>query len=252
MCKAKDDSTSPGHGGSTTHDTGAGKVSTSPPVCTYEKMVPQPPAGSELRLGHGASEKGAIYIQTCTLTRDGGTGTMPDQKLVWLAPGQKAPPVDPQAVAQMALAKMKLLSPAIASPHGTGKYVVGMPMWMWVDKTPTTFGPQTASATAGGVIVTATAAVTSISWDMGDGTDPVVCNGPGTKYQPSMGKAPSPDCGHVYNQASTDQRDGKFHGSATATWAVNWAVNGGGQTGTFTEVRQSALAVDVREVQVLN
>ncbi|MFF9818917.1 ATP/GTP-binding protein [Streptomyces sp. NPDC014006] len=214
-------------------------------------MEPQPPEGSEYRLGHGSAEKGAIYIRTCTLTNVNSPGTSLDQTLVWLAEGEKAPPVDPAAVAQQALAKMQLLGPKIASPRADGRYVVGMPMWMWVDPSPTTFGPQQASATAGGVTVTATASVTSVSWDMGDGTEPVACNGPGTRYEASMGKAPSPDCGHVYARSSS-RADGKFHGTATATWTVNWAVNGGGQTGSFTEVRQSAFDVSVREVQVLN
>ncbi|MFF9244588.1 ATP/GTP-binding protein [Streptomyces sp. NPDC014776] len=214
-------------------------------------MNPQPPAGSEYRLGHGDSEKGAIYIRTCTLTNVNGPSSSVDQTLVWLADGEKAPPVDPEAVAQQALAKMQLLGPKIGSPRAGGRYVVGMPVWMWVDPSPTTFGPQQASATAGGVTVTARATVTSVSWDMGDGTEPAVCNGPGTKYQPSMGKTPSPDCGHTYTHPST-RAGGKFHGTATATWTVDWAVNGGGQTGTFTEVRQSAFEVGVREVQVLN
>ncbi|WP_460120339.1 hypothetical protein [Streptomyces phaeofaciens] len=57
---------------------------------------------------------------------------------------------------------MKLAGPDIASPRATGKYLVGMPMWMWVNQSATTYGPNTASASAGGVTVTATAKVSKI------------------------------------------------------------------------------------------
>ncbi|MFD8229455.1 hypothetical protein ACFV16_35765 [Streptomyces massasporeus] len=53
---------------------------------------------------------------------------------------------------------------------------------MWVDQTPTTYGLNSATATADGVTASATARVISITWDMGDGTQPVVCHGPGTRY----------------------------------------------------------------------
>jgi hypothetical protein len=166
------------------------------------------------------------------------------------APG--VPAIDPEVVAQRAVDSMKLVGPKVASPRAAGTYVVGMPMWMWVDQTPTTYGPNTATATAGGVTVTATAKVSTITWDMGDGTNPVVCHGPGTRYQPSLGKATSPDCGHVY-QTVSDAADGRFHGTATATWTVDWQVVGSAaDAGQLTEVRESAFTVNVHEAQVLN
>ncbi|MFJ8870422.1 hypothetical protein ACIRD6_32310 [Streptomyces sp. NPDC102473] len=55
----------------------------------------------------------------------------------------------------------------MASPRAAGSYVVGMPMWAM--PSPSTFGPATVSATAGGVTVTAK--VTTVRWAMGDGTN---------------------------------------------------------------------------------
>jgi hypothetical protein len=134
---------------------------------------------------------------------------------------------------------MKLVGPKVASPRAAGTYVVGMPMWMWVEPSPTTYGPSTATATAGGVTVSATAKVTRVSWDMGDGSPPVVCNGPGTKYTAGMGKAVSPDCGHVYT-ATSPSAGGRFRGMATATWTVDWQVIGAtGDTGQLTEIRET-------------
>ncbi|MFE3152795.1 ATP/GTP-binding protein [Streptomyces sp. NPDC059218] len=159
--------------------------------------------------------------------------------------------VDVQALAQQAVKKLRLDGPAVASPRTAGTYVVGMPMWMWVTKSPSTFGSTSASASAGGVTVTATAHVSTIRWDMGDGTT-VTCNGPGTPYTPDQGKTLSPDCGHRYERSAADQPDGRYKGSATATWAVEWAATGGAATGDLTLTRQTAFTVRVGEVQVLN
>ncbi|MFD8391045.1 ATP/GTP-binding protein [Streptomyces sp. NPDC059680] len=232
------------HGASTSSSSNS-----SPDDCIYTKLVPQPPPENlAMQDGKRQGGKGAVYQVYCPSTGRFG--------VVWIPAGQKqpaAPQIDPEVLARRAVDSMKLVGPKVANPKAGGKYVVGMPMWMWVDQTQTTYGPNSATASAGGVTVTATAEVSSISWKMGDGTDAVVCNGPGTKYTPSLGKAQSPDCGHVYDKASTDEAGGKFHGTATATWTVNWQVTGGpADAGSFTEVRRSQFTVDVREVQVLN
>ncbi|WP_432171983.1 ATP/GTP-binding protein [Streptomyces sp. 1222.5] len=218
------------------------------PKCTYEKVTPQPPPDNlAMRDGKKQGGKGAVYRVYCPDTGRFGVVWIPDGKT------PAAPTIDPEVVARRAVDAMKLVGPKVASPRAAGKYVIGMPMWMWVDQTPTTYGPNTATATAGGVTVTATAKVSMVSWAMGDGTAPVICHGPGTKYQASFGKASSPDCGHVYDTVSRTADGGRFHGKATATWKVDWQVAGGaGGTGQFTEVRETAFTVDVREVQVLN
>ncbi|KAF2774902.1 atp/GTP-binding protein [Streptomyces sp. OM5714] len=158
--------------------------------------------------------------------------------------------MDPAVVAQQAVNKMKLTGPDIQSPRGSGSYVVGMPMWLWVNKSPTTFGPNTTSASAGGVIVTATAKVTGIVWEMGDGAK-VSCAGAGTPYAASYGKRESPTCGHTYTKTSASRSAGKYTVTATSTWTVDWQVAGGGDGGQFTEVRQSDVQVVIGELQVV-
>ncbi|WP_258017389.1 ATP/GTP-binding protein [Streptomyces noursei] len=123
-----------------------------------------------------------------------------------------------------------------------------MPMWMHAGVSPTTFGPNTASATAGAVTVTATARVTGIRWAMGDGTT-VSCPGPGALYKPSYGKRTSPDCGHAYTHTSADQSGSKYTVSATSQWQVDWV--GAGQHGQFTMERTSQVRVSVGELQAL-
>ncbi|MFF3691084.1 ATP/GTP-binding protein [Streptomyces sp. NPDC002187] len=181
----------------------------------------------------------------------GGKAGLSPPKSAEAAAAPAGPQIDPQVVARRAVDSMLLTGPKVASPKAGGRYVVGMPMWLWVEQSPTTYGPNTASATAGAVTVTATAEVSSIAWRMGDGST-VTCTGPGTRYDASKGKAPSPDCGHRFKAPSTAQKDGKYRGMATATWTVQWQAAALGDAGQFTEVRQTPFTVDVREVQVLN
>lgn len=215
----------------------------SAPKCTMEKMDPQPRQGVFYQ-GDGK----IVYMRSCP---DGDTATLDNAVAVGVEPGEDVPAVDPAVLAQQAVDKMKLTGPDVASPQGTGRYVVGMPMWMWVNESPTTFGPNTASASAGGVTVTATAKVTKIDWAMGDGST-VACTGPGTKYAASYGKQESPTCGHTYNRVSAAKPRGKYAVTATSTWTINWQVTGGGgETGQLTEIRQTNVQVAIGELQVV-
>lgn len=147
---------------------------------------------------------------------------------------------------------MKLTGPKVASPRPAGTYVVGMPTWVWVEPTETTYGPATATATAGAVTVTATAEVTSIRWDMGDGQAPVVCHGPGTGYQPSLGITAFPDCGHPYQHPSTSEPSHRYTVTATSTWTITWQAEGAiTDQGEWTETRTSEQTIAVGEAQAL-
>jgi hypothetical protein len=223
---------------------------TVPPPCVVEKMSPQPPASSDLWKGHKPGD-GAVYTRICpagTAGAQAAGGIGLPFETFWAATAPTAA-VDPRVLAQQAVDKMLLADPDIASPRAAGKYTVGVPMWMWVNQSATTYGPNTATASAGGVTVTATAKVSKIVWTMGDGAS-VTCNGPGTPYTSSEGMAESPTCGHVYSKTSAGAaQSGKFPVTATSTWTINW--QGGGQAGQLTEVRQTNVQVAVGEVQVV-
>jgi hypothetical protein len=128
--------------------------------------------------------------------------------------------------------------------------IVGMPVWMWaVEPGPSTYGPITRTASAGGVTVTATARVEEITWSMGDGTQ-VVCHSPGTPYQEAYGAKPSPDCGHTYTRTSSREPDEKYTVTATSDWVVTWT--GAGQSGVIRlDGLQRSVEITVGEVQVL-
>lgn len=143
-------------------------------------------------------------------------------------PQPEQPTVDPAELAQTAVSEMDLTAPTIAStPNDTETLgAVGLPVWLWVDNPgPSTTGPNTTSATAGPVTVTATATFEGMTIDMGDGTT-ITCDGPGTPY-PGTGIQESPDCGHVYEQMSDDQPEGLYTVSITAHWSVTWESNTG-------------------------
>jgi hypothetical protein len=229
-----------GSGGSGSSD---GGDSTNKKVCRYKLADPQPPAGSLDWEGHEPGD-GAVYEEECGW----GDFTNTIARMVWLAEPPEQEAVDPAVLAQRAVDSMTLLGPDVASPRAAGKYTVGVPMWMWVNQSATTYGPNSASASAGGITVTATAKVSEIVWQMGDGAS-VTCNGPGTPYQASAGMAQSPTCGHVYSKTSAGAKNGKFPVAATSTWTIDW--QGGGQAGQLTEIRQTNVQVAIGELQVV-
>ncbi|MFF5938981.1 ATP/GTP-binding protein [Streptomyces sp. NPDC012508] len=238
---------SSGSSGSSTTRAGTGSGSSgggSAPSCTYEKLDPQPPAENLAWEGKTAKD-GAVYRVNCPDSGRVGVVFIPS------GGGAPAPRIDPEVVARRAVDSMRLDGPAVASPRSAGTYVIGMPVWMWVTPSPNTFGPVTASATAGGVTVTATATVSSVRWDMGDGKA-VTCAGPGTRYTPDRGKTMSPDCGHRYEHTSAGKPGERYKGRATATWTVEWSAPALGDAGTLTETRETTFTVRVVEVQVLN
>ncbi|MFF4699917.1 ATP/GTP-binding protein [Streptomyces chattanoogensis] len=207
-----------------------------------ERLPTQPNADSILWEGHKPGD-GAIYRRECLNPQSAGS-----IGVFWAkqAPGTRG--ADPEVVARQAVSRMRLSGPDIQSPKAGGTYVVGMPMWLHVGTSPTTYGPNRASATSGPVTVTAVARVSSITWTMGDGRS-VTCQGPGTQYKPEFGRAPSPNCGHLYTHTSTGRSGRRFTITATSTWQVDWY--GAGQRGGFTQIRTSRVRVAVGELQAL-
>lgn len=233
-------------------------------TCTY--------AGSEIpcSLGGGQwSSKNACYVIPTPVSpqpapppgqtdQDGDwhnciqpAGYLGSNQPVWVEAGETL--IDPAVLAQRAIAFMNLdpITIGIVPEPGPNRVgLVGLPVWMWVeDQAPNTYGPITASASQGPVSVTATAKVSSIVWDMGDGTK-VTCTGPGTPYEDRYGKQDSPTCGHRYEQMSDDQPDDAYQVTATSHWVVEWS--GGGQSGTIElDITTEPLPIRIGEAQVL-
>ncbi|MFD5025027.1 ATP/GTP-binding protein [Streptomyces sp. NPDC058373] len=215
--------------------------------CYWRVLDPQPtdPARYEHAAGvpdgWEPGDPGKLYNVTCP-----GAERQLMGGLTFSEEGPEGPAVDPEVLAREAMEKLTLRPPSIASPRGDGKYLVGMPMWMWVDRSASTWGPTSESASAGGVTVTATATVDRLVWKMGDGTS-VTCNDPGTPYTKDQGMKASPTCGHRY------EKPGGHTVEVTAHWDVDWEVtSGGADSGTLTTTRSNEAAVNLHEAKALN
>lgn len=212
--------------------------------CYFQLEQPQPEADDPAWQGHQPGD-GAVYA--CY---------QPQTKFlvyVWLRTPPPGPGPTPGEVAQLAIKQMNLSAIDIGiaprpGPDSVG--LVGMPVWMWA-RNPGghTFGPTTATASAGGITVTATARVFRVTWDMGDGMK-VVCDSAGVPYLASYGREQSPECGHTYTKSSADQLGGKYTVTATSDWVVTWA--GAGQTGTLRlDGLTRSTQITIGEAQVL-
>ena len=170
------------------------------------------------------------------------------------APGAPpAPPPPPSAavVAQIAISQLDLTA---ATPHVSAdpNLAVGLPVWLWVDQSPTTTGPVSTTATAGPTSVTAVATLSRIDWSMGPAGAVVSCAGPGTPAPagPIFHGNTSPDCGYSYALRSLPERTGgtgKWPITATAVWNITWF--GGGQAGGQGLNLTARTAVEVGELQ---
>jgi hypothetical protein len=211
--------------------------------CYWKALVPQPihapPAGQD-------PTKGAWGVASCYTAPGSGVAT---QSYRWLEDPQAGP--SPAELAQQALAKIHLLGARIGivpDPNGSG--AVGLPVWLWTDVNPGTWGPLTASASGGGITVTITARAQRINWAMGDGRVES-CDNPGTPYEDRYGNSMSPTCGYRYTDPSVRaaNSDGRYTITATTHWTVDWA--GGGQTGVLTPTSQSQTSIRIGEIPVV-
>ena len=212
--------------------------------CYYRLRDPQPPATDPT--WQGRHPDGAIYVVTCMDRVAPGT----NGGWTWLAAppdGFGAPSVTPGELAQQAVDQMALTGPAIGTTVGSGELgVVGVPVWLWTEVAPQTWGPTSATASVPGLSVTATARATQIDWDMGDGSR-VVCANPGTPYVAEQ--VHSPTCDHTYVWPSIDEPGEAYTVTGTTTWSVSWS--GGGTSGSLTVTRTAQTSVRIGELQVL-
>jgi hypothetical protein len=214
--------------------------------CYLRILDPPPPADEPAWQGHEPGD-GAVY--QCFQPQT-GLGIM-----VWAQdpPRGASDGPTPQEVAQLAIDQMNLSAIRIGiapkpGPDSIG--LIGMPVWMWAEApNDHTFGPITASASAGGITTTATAKVLQVTWGMGDGAE-VVCDTAGTPYKPEYGRKDSPDCGYTYEKSSAHEPDGSYTVTATSSWVVTWA--GAGQTGTIRlDGLNRSTQIRIGEAQVL-
>jgi hypothetical protein len=176
------------------------------------------------------------YLGTCGDPVNGFTTEFGILQQFQAAPG-------PEGVAQQAVSLLRLPGPRIGiSPGADAVQVVHVPSWLWIADD--SWAARSATASAGGVTVTAIARPARVLWSTGDGGS-VVCEGPGTRWTPDQRPAAaSPTCGHTFTRSSAGA--GRFTVRATITWNVSWA--GLGLTGTLDPLT-STTATQVRVVE---
>ncbi len=258
--KPGDDASDPGDAGESTRtceyagveidcDSDAGTWDSSR-HCWVQLVTPQPePGSSSVWEGH---TDGAIYQCTPPNPR-GVAGAFPGGTMYFWA-ADPPPRVVPGDLARQAVDSMNLTGATVgATPlDPDAPSVVGIQTWLWIDGADEhTWGPNTATASAGGVTVAATAQATKTVWKLGDGTT-VTCRNEGTEWQRSLRNAEedSPTCGHTYLRESGSQPGHAYTITATTYWEVDWS--GGGQSGTITfSLTGPPRRMDVVELQAL-
>jgi hypothetical protein len=200
----------------------------------------------------GADPNGTWYDVTCS----DGTSYIG----VYVPPA--AGNIPPAVVLAGALAKTAANTLVLPKPqvrrNPAGAALVNLATWWWVDQAQ--WAPLRQRTAAGPVWAEVTATPVSTTWDPGDGSSPVVCNGPGTPYDTSRSaESQSTDCSYTYRRGSGEQpqtgpsvNDRYFTVTVTTTWQVSW-VGFGGTGGTLPVLTTSSsfpLAVTQRETVV--
>lgn len=133
--------------------------------------------------------------------------------------GTTTPQVVVDAVVDIARSRLTITSPRPnTAPTGTADTptVVNLPTFLWVDQS--AWVPSTSTADIPGLVsVTVTATPTAVTWDLGDGSTPKTCDGPGTPWTPGVDTT---DCQHTYDRSSADQPDNAFPLRATTHYDI--------------------------------
>lgn len=170
--------------------------------------------------------------------------------------------VPPAVVLAGALAKTAANTLVLPKPqvrrNPAGPALANLPTWWWVAAGQ--WVPLRQRTQAGPVWAEVTATPVSTSWDPGDGSAPVVCDGPGTPYDTSRPAAgQSTNCSYSYQRSSAaqpqtgpSQNDRFFTVTVTTTWQVTWTGFGGsgGTLPVLTTLSSFSLPVTQRETVV--
>ena len=215
------------------------------PDCSWDRLEGEYAATSDRMAANGIGpargpEPGSWFRRLCHYADGTSTAT-----IQWVTDT-----VDIAALAQQASDSVPIPAPGIRmNPTPAEGALVNTETWLWVDG----WGPVSAQASAGNIVVTATATPRRVAWDMGNG-DRVTCDGPGTPYdrtRPSA--AQSTSCSYTYRQSSARAADGAFTVTATVMWDVTWSVTGapgGGALGAAP--RSEQVRLPVKEIQAVN
>jgi hypothetical protein len=159
------------------------------------------------------------------------------------------PPVTVAALMQQALDQADPPEPELAITPQALHYTQ-LPSWLAVE--PTYWVDRVATASAGRVVVTATVSPVETLWNMGDGTEVLCQNSPGTVWQAGLDAADA-DCTHTYRTSSAGAPGDAFDITATVDFSVAVTTNAPGSYGPFPNLERSTIeTVQVGEIQAVN
>ena len=175
------------------------------------------------------------------------------------SPGVPSPP-SAEELAKRAYRQIVMPLPHINAGPDRTRLAVNLWTWLWINDAE----PQTVTVSAGGVSVTLTAALDSVTWSLGEPAStggpyapgpPVTltCQGTGTSPPADYDWKAEPPCGHKYAWMSTADRtggSGKWPITATSNWNVTWQSNTGVSGSTVLNASSSD-ALEIGEYRVV-
>lgn len=170
---------------------------------------------------------------------------------VWVAPAADAGP-SPAELAQQAVDSMELRAVEIGmapEPNNADPNIlIRMPNQVYATNAgPNALGPRSASASAGGITVTAHGKLAGIDIDPGDGSAPLTCTA--TELAATQRALEGPGiCSVTWERTSTDQPRGTYPLTVTTHWEITWS--GGGEAGVITFDLTNTRPVAVRDRKV--
>jgi len=211
----------------------ADEISIGPGECQWKILNP-PPAGDPLWEGNDPST-GSVITRSCN-------GPIEYRFLPGPNPAAPPPPPDPAVLAQQAYSELQIPQPLIGAGPDRTKLAVNLWTWLWVNNP----GQLSVTVAAGGVSVTATATLASVTWTLGEPATPsdtyqpgspatITCQGAGTAPPASYDWKAQPPCGYKYHWRSLKERTGgtgTWPITATTNWTVTWQSNTGVTGGT--------------------
>jgi hypothetical protein len=241
--------TAPGTQGQTaTHAAGANS-SDSGVTCAW---TAESERSQELWVWLGSDPDGTWYDVRCS---DGSV-----YLAVYVPPAaSNLPPAVALAGSLAQSAANRLVLPAPRVRHNpAGPALVGLPTWFWVDAAQWQVLRQRTQA--GPVWAEVTATPVSTTWDTGDGTSPLVCEGPGTPYDTTREESQQRTrCAHTYRRSSANEpqqgpsvNDRYFTVTVSTSWSVTWrgTAGSGGSLPALTTTSRFPLAVAQRQTVV--
>lgn len=151
--------------------------------------------------------------------------------------------VIPGELAQEAAASIPIPAPQMVTSPASGRLIVQVPTWLWIDGG--WWEPYSATASTGRVSATVTATPVRVVWSTGDGAT-VACAA-GVAWQPGIAEDAT-DCAYTYTTASGDAG---FVLSAVVEIELAWTSNIG-ESGTLDPItRTGTQTVQVGEIQAI-